>query len=93
MLESTTTIVLGGILGLIVVLAIIAVLAMIFRWLWNSTMPDVFGIKELTLWQTIKILVLASILFGGHRTVDIGRNVVSSEGASAVSSQVLPAKK
>ena len=52
----------------------VAVLAMIFlvclvisallRWLWNMTVPQVFGLKEITYWQAFRILIIAAILFG-----------------------------
>jgi succinate dehydrogenase hydrophobic anchor subunit len=58
--------------GLAIALVILFVLIVIFRWLWNITMPEVFGIKEVTFWQAFRILVLASILFGGHRTIQQG---------------------
>ena len=41
----------------------------IFRWIWNRTVPAVFGLKEITFWQAVGILILASILTGGHRIV------------------------
>jgi hypothetical protein len=39
-------------------------------WIWNLAMPDVFGVKSITPWQALGILILASILFGGHRVVN-----------------------
>jgi hypothetical protein len=45
------------------------VFVLIFRWIWNHTVPAVFGLKEITFWQAVGILVLASILTGGHRIV------------------------
>jgi hypothetical protein len=45
------------------------VFVFIFRWIWNHTVPAVFGLKEITFWQAVGILVLASILTGGHRIV------------------------
>ena len=45
------------------------VFVLIFRWIWNRTVPAVFGLKEITFWQAVGILVLASILTGGHRIV------------------------
>ena len=45
------------------------VFTLIFRWIWNRTVPAVFGLKEITFWQAVGILILASILFGGHRVV------------------------
>jgi hypothetical protein len=59
----------GGLLGLAIALVLIALFAVIFRWLWNTTVPEVFGLRTLTFWQAIKILILAGILFGGHRVV------------------------
>jgi hypothetical protein len=59
----------GAAIGFLIGLIILAIFTVIFRWLWNTTMPDVFGVKSLTLWQALKILILAGILFGGHRAV------------------------
>jgi hypothetical protein len=54
------------------------VFVFVFRWIWNHTLPAVFGLKEITFWQAVGILILASILTGGHRIVsnDI-TNIVS----------------
>lgn len=38
-------------------------------------MPEVFGIKTVTFWQAFRILILASILFGGHRTIQQGADM------------------
>jgi hypothetical protein len=65
----------GGAIGILIALVLIAVLVVVFRWLWNTTMPDVFGIKELTFGQALKILILAGILFGGHRVADVPEQV------------------
>jgi succinate dehydrogenase hydrophobic anchor subunit len=53
-----------------VALAVFVVFTLIFRWIWNRTMPHVFGVKEVSFWQAIGILILASILFGGNRIVN-----------------------
>lgn len=52
-----------------VVLVGFVVFVLVFRWIWNHTVPAVFGLKEITFWQAVGILVLASILTGGHRIV------------------------
>ena len=52
----------------IVVISFI-VFVLVFRWIWNRTVPAVFGLREITFWQAVGILVLASILTGGHRIV------------------------
>ncbi|MFN7120301.1 MAG: hypothetical protein ACK4TA_26165, partial [Saprospiraceae bacterium] len=35
--------------------------------LWNAILPDVIGVKTLTYWQAMGLLVLSRILFGGWR--------------------------
>jgi Ca2+/H+ antiporter, TMEM165/GDT1 family len=35
--------------------------------LWNGILPDLFGIKVITFWQALGLLVLSKILFGGFR--------------------------
>jgi len=37
----------------------------LFQWLWNITMPEVFGLKEITFWQAFRLMLIAGILFGG----------------------------
>ena len=46
-------------------LAAAFVLSGIVMWLWNSILPDVTGVKAITYWQSMGILALARILFGG----------------------------
>ena len=52
-----------------IVLVSFVVFVLVFRWIWNRTVPAVFGLREITFWQAIGILLLASILTGGHRIV------------------------
>lgn len=44
---------------------ILLTVALIVMWLWNSILPDVLGVKAITYWQAMGILVLSKILFGG----------------------------
>ena len=46
------------------------IFVLVFRWIWNAVVPEVFGFKRITFWQAVGILVLASILFGGHRVIN-----------------------
>lgn len=39
----------------------------LFQYLWNTTMPEVFGVKVITYWQSLRLLILALILFAGGR--------------------------
>ena len=31
-------------------------------WLWNSTLPELFGFKEISLWTTWKLMLLLSLI-------------------------------
>ena len=48
---------------------LIAVFTALFTWLWNITMPEVFGLKEITFWQAFRLLLLAGFLFGAGSIV------------------------
>jgi Ca2+/H+ antiporter, TMEM165/GDT1 family len=37
----------------------------IVMWLWNAILPAVLGVKMITFWQALGILVLSKILFSG----------------------------
>ncbi|MEA1882306.1 MAG: hypothetical protein U9N31_07900 [Candidatus Marinimicrobia bacterium] len=45
----------------------------IIRWLWNITMPDVFGLKTVTFWQAFRIMLIAAILFQGGPSDELRR--------------------
>ena len=36
-----------------------------FQWIWNMTIPDVFGFKAINYWQSLGLLAVSRILFGG----------------------------
>ena len=52
------------IITIIIAIIVICLVSIFFRWLWNTTMPELFNLKEITLGQSIKILVMAWLLFG-----------------------------
>ncbi len=35
--------------------------------LWNAVLPDLFGVKEISYWQSVGLLVLSRILFGSFQ--------------------------
>lgn len=59
------------------VLVLIGVVSLVFRLVWNCTVPGVFGLKRITFWQSVGLLVLASILTGSYRviTTDIANSL------------------
>ena len=40
-------------------------LSWVVMFLWNAILPDTIGVKPLTFWKAVGLLVLAKILFGG----------------------------
>lgn len=54
------------ILGIIGAAALAIVFGLIIQWLWNSLMPDIFGLPQVSYWQAVGLVVLSHILFGGH---------------------------
>lgn len=45
------------------VVALSALMALPFMWLWNGLMPDIFGLKSLSFMQAWGLLILSSFLF------------------------------
>lgn len=40
-------------------------LVALLRWPWNITMPEVFRLPVITYWQALRLVLIATILFGG----------------------------
>ena len=72
-------VIVGALVGLAIGAVFLVIFTLVFRWIWNNVVPEVFGLKEITFWQAIGILILASILFGGHRVVHIQQPSTSTE--------------
>ena len=36
-----------------IVVVSFVVFVLVFRWIWNHTVPAVFGLKEITFWQAV----------------------------------------
>jgi hypothetical protein len=72
----------------LLVLAFI-LLIVILKWLWNSTLPDLFGFKEITLFQAFKIFLLSLILTGGLSRIGkastVDATIISAARITAVS--------
>jgi len=53
---------------LLMVLVATTVFGFVVMELWNALMPQIFGLRALTFWQALGLLLLAKLLFGGfHR--------------------------
>ncbi len=56
-------------LVLLLIVGIFFLIVALLQWLWNITIPELFGLKSLTYWQALRLLIIASILFGAGGTV------------------------
>jgi hypothetical protein len=79
--------IIGAVVGIAIGALIVVIIVTIFRWLWNTTMPEVFGLKQLSFWQAFKIMLLAGLLFGGHRAMDVPQQISEDTAPAAVQSE------
>lgn len=56
--------------GILAVLVLLPLLIALFQWLWNITMPQVFGLNVITFWQALRLLIIAAFLFGTGEAYD-----------------------
>lgn len=57
-----------GMIEVIAVLILVAIMLfaipILLQWLWNMTIPELFGLKALTYWQAFRLLLISGLLFG-----------------------------
>jgi hypothetical protein len=53
-----------GICAALFIIAMYIIIGWIVKWTWNMSISEIFGVKEITLYQAIALFVLSSILFG-----------------------------
>ena len=37
----------------------------IFQYLWNTTIPGIFKLREISFWEAFRLLLISAFLFGG----------------------------
>jgi len=77
----------GAIIGIVIGIIVLVILGFVLRWLWNSTMPEISGLKQITTVQAIKLLFIAAILFGGHRVITVPAEVPPAAPTVALAAQ------
>ena len=50
--------------AILMLVGVILLLSLVLLLLWNSTIPQIFGLKEITFWQSLRVLINAWILIG-----------------------------
>jgi hypothetical protein len=49
----------------LVVISLVLLATAIFQWLWNITMPEAFGLREIRFWVAFRLLLIAGFLTSG----------------------------
>lgn len=50
-----------------IVIGAILIFSAIVMLLWNAVLPDLLNVKRINYWQSVGLLILCKILFGGFR--------------------------
>ena len=45
----------------------VSVIGYVVMTLWNALVPNIFGLRSITFWQAVGLLILSKLLFGGFR--------------------------
>lgn len=67
----------GGMILLGIGVAIL--LGYVLMWLWNTLMPSIFNLPEITYWQGVGLFILSKIIFGGFSGNSSSSNEKCSE--------------
>ena len=49
--------------AVLVIMAVMLITALL-EWLWNITIPDIFGIREISFWEAFRLMLISALLFG-----------------------------
>jgi Na+/proline symporter len=86
-MENAAGVILGVIIGLILGIVVLIILGLILNWLWNTTIPEISDLREITTAQAIKLLFITSILFGGHRVITVPAESAVTDPPAEVTQQ------
>lgn len=59
----------------ILVLVVVIITTALFQYLWNETMPDVFGLNAITFGQAFRMLLISAMLFGVGTLIRINLSI------------------
>lgn len=55
----------------LLILLLVLLATTIFQWLWNITMPEVFGLRRIRFWVAFRLLLIAGFLVGPFITLSL----------------------
>ena len=56
----------------LLILLFVLLATAVFQWLWNITMPEVFGLREIRFWVAFRLLLIAGFLVSPFITFSLG---------------------
>ncbi|WP_053958891.1 hypothetical protein [Sulfobacillus thermosulfidooxidans] len=56
-----------GIVGLVILFVLTFGIPALLMWVWNATMPELFGWTRLRYWQAFRLELISGLLFGIFR--------------------------
>ena len=62
--KSPGTIVAMVLFGIVAIVGLAILFGFAIMWLWNTLMPELFGLPTLTYWQAVGLFILSKILIG-----------------------------
>ncbi len=66
----------------------------LFYWIWNTTVTDIFKLRRITLFESIKLLLITNILFGTTVSlVACGFNAMCARPSCTVARRILHTTK
>ena len=67
-----------------IVIVAFTVFGFVVTHLWNYLMPGLFGLRMITFWQAVGLMVLGRLLFGGFRPGRAPAEVLAAERITAI---------
>ena len=52
------------IIELVTTIILVFLLGFLYKWIWNETMPYLFGLPTITYWKIVGLTLLSKALFG-----------------------------
>ncbi|WP_343881209.1 hypothetical protein [Rhodanobacter caeni] len=49
----------------IMIILVFMISVALFQWLWNTTMPEAFGLREIRFWVAFRLTLIAGMLTSG----------------------------
>lgn len=57
---------------------VIYIVISLFQYLWNTTMPAIFNLKEVSFWQAFRLLLIAAMLLGVTNWQAFGLSLIAA---------------